>query len=167
MKQILVILAAMVLVGCGSTKVDSDPRVNISDRIVFEKLRAQFFKSGRTTVYLLGFTFTKADLADVNELNLMYSQITDESLKDVAKLQNLTRLYLGDTKITDAGLKEVAKLQNLTRLRLPRTKVTDAGLKEVAKLQKLERLLLTGTKVTKAGVAELKKALPNCKIEGP
>lgn len=40
------------------------------------------------------------------------------------------------------------------------------GIKELAKLQKLEWLMLDRTKVTKAGVAELKKALPNCKIEG-
>jgi len=38
---------------------------------------------------------------------------------------------------------------------------------EVAKLQKLGILYLLGTKVTKEGVAELKKALPNCQIEGP
>ena len=41
-------------------------------------------------------------------------KITDANLKDVAKLQNLTTLFLNGTKITDAGLKEVAKLQNLT-----------------------------------------------------
>ena len=40
------------------------------------------------------------------------------------------------------------------------------GIKELAKLQKLEWLMLDRTKVTKAGVAELKKALPDCKIEG-
>jgi len=37
----------------------------------------------------------------------------------------------------------------------------------VAKLQKLNVLNLFDTKVTEGGVAELKKALPDCLIEGP
>jgi len=37
----------------------------------------------------------------------------------------------------------------------------------VAKLQKLEWLTLDDTVITDAGVAELKKALPNCQIDGP
>jgi len=50
---------------------------------------------------------------------------------------------------------------------LNETQITDAGLKELAKLQKLGYLDLYNTKVTKAGVAELKKALPDCIIDGP
>ena len=71
------------------------------------------------------------------------------------------------TKITDESLKDVAKLQQLKWLKLINTQVTDEGLKEVAKLQQLETLDLGETKVTEAGVAELKKALPDCNIEGP
>ena len=134
---------------------------------------------------------TKAELAKVTRLNLGFTKITDEGLKDVAKLQQLEWLILINTKITDAGFKDVAKLQKLGELVLEKTQITDEGLKEVAKLQKLGELDLTstkitdaglkhvaklkelkafhlkGTKVTKAGVAELKKALPNCYIEGP
>ena len=51
----------------------------------------------------------------------------------MAKLQNLERLSLNATKVTDEGLKEVAKLQMLQQLYLP-SQITDAGLKEVAKL---------------------------------
>jgi hypothetical protein len=58
-------------------------------------------------------------------------------------------------------------LAKVTRLDFNDTQITDVGLKELAKLQKLESLSVIGTKVTKAGVAELKKALPNCEIEGP
>ena len=46
-------------------------------------------------------------------------------------------------------------------------KITVADLKELAKCTQLTNLDLLGTKVTKAGVTELKKALPNCEIEGP
>ena len=60
-----------------------------------------------------------------------------------------------------------AELSKVTYLNLSFSEVTDEGLKEIAKLKKLEYLELIATKVTKAGVAELKKALPNCQIDGP
>ena len=134
---------------------------------------------------------TKAELAKVTRLNLGFTKITDEGLKDVAKLQQLEWLILINTKITDAGLKDVAKLRKLEELRLDGTKITDEGLKDVAKLENLKGLSLNSTqvtdvglkdvaklqnliafslfrtKITKAGVAELKKALPNILIYGP
>ena len=108
-----------------------------------------------------------AKLQNLTFLALSFTKITDEGLKEVAKLQKLSVLLLGNTKITDAGLKEVAKLQKLEMLWLRDTKITDEGLKDVAKLQKLTFLDLSNTKITKADVAELKKAMPNCEIEGP
>jgi Leucine-rich repeat (LRR) protein len=81
-----------------------------------------------------------------------------------ADLANVTELSLGASQITDVGLKEVAKYQNLTHLVLAYTQITDEGLKEVAKLQKLEQLMLLDTKITDEGAAELKKALPKLEL---
>ena len=108
-----------------------------------------------------------AKLQNLERLVLSDTQITDTSLKEVVKLQKLEWLFLSRTQITDAGLKELSKLQKLEWLILDDTQITDAGLKEVAKLPKLGWLYLSDTKITKAGAAELKKALPNCRIEGP
>ena len=110
---------------------------------------------------------TEADLGNVIELILADTQITDEGLKEMAKLQRLETLQLSYTRITDAGIKELAKSQQLGTLFLTDTQITDAGLKDVTKLHKLKMLRISGTKVTKAGVTELKEALPNCKIYGP
>ena len=150
MKQILLILPAMVLVGCGTTKVDPNAPANITDPFVEEQVRL-----GPNTGRVVGTPnwssklkgeLTKADLEKVIYLDLKYKKkITDAGLKDVAKLQNLTTLYLDRTQITDAGLVEVAKLQKLKVLGLSFTKITDAGLKEVAKLQKLTFLRLGNT----------------------
>ena len=76
----------------------------------------------------------------------------------------LKTLNLSHTLVTDARLKEIAKLQKLTRLWLFYTQVTNSGLKEIAKLQNLTHLDLRHTKVTDAGINELRKALPNCAI---
>ena len=70
-------------------------------------------------------------------------------------------------KITDEGLKELARLQQLTILSLENTKITDADLNEVDKLQTLYVLLLEDTQITEGGVVKLRRALPNWRIYGP
>ena len=159
MKQILVMMAAVVLAGCGTTKIDPNAPVNIADPI-FEKAVRKSLKKPEGEL-------TAGDLEKVTSLSLWATKITDEGLKEVAKLQELRQLFLVKTQITDAGLKEVAKLQKLEQLLLSYTEITDAGLKDVARLQKLIKLVFWSTKVTKAGVAEFKKALPDCQIFGP
>ena len=181
-KQILVIFAVVVLVGCGKDTPETSQTAEAEPQIASkrtpepesappadEKLIADPFveKAVRKSLEKPEGELTVADLEKVTSLRLPFRQITDVGLKEVAKLQNLQELYL-PSQITDEGLKEVAKLQNLTGLNLMACKqITDAGLKEVAKLQKLERLSLLGTKITDAGVAELRKALPKCFISGP
>ena len=143
-----------MLVGCGTTKVDPNASVKlITDPIIEKKVRN--FLRKRTG------ELTNADLAKVTNVDLRnWSQITDEGLKDVAKLQNLTHLQFYRTKITDAGLKELAKLQKLTHLELNGSQqaFTDAGLKELAKLQNLTNLNLQhATQITDTGLKEVAK----------
>ena len=156
MKQILVMMAAVVLVGCGEdtrkATPDSAPPASkniITDNIVDKAVRKELGKpiSG----------LTNADLAKVTCLDLSYTKITDAGLKEVVKLQQLEWLSLWKTQITDAGLKDVAKLQELEILFLTDTQITDAGLKDVAKLQKLEWLELPTTQITDAGLKEVAK----------
>ena len=158
--------------------------IGIADLIVEQAIRDRLSKpegelngADLTEVSDLNLTARKITDEGLKEVAKLYkleqlimtqcTKITDEGLKEVAKLQNLEELWLASTEITDEGLKEVAKLQNLIRLSLASTEITDEGLKEVAKLQKLTVLWLKETKITEAGVAELKKALPNCKIFSP
>ena len=99
------------------------------------------------------------EVAKFQQLTKLYlfgcSQITDTGLKEVANLKKLTSLNLGGTKITDAGLKELAQLEHLSELNLYSCQITDVGLKEVARLKKLISLGLDGTKITDAGLKEL------------
>jgi len=172
MKQVLLMIAVVVLVGCGKKDDGNTGVVNpnkpspkatseklITDPIVEKAIRSEFCLNKPTG------ELTKADLDKVTVLGLDNTKITDAGLKDIAKLQNLTNLSLYATQITDAGLKGVAKLQKLILLNLDDTKITDAGLKEVAKLQKLGWLSLCNTEITDAGVAELRKALPKCELD--
>jgi mono/diheme cytochrome c family protein len=72
-------------------------------------------------------------------------------------------LKLGHTKITDAGVKELGKLNHLSKLNLEYTAVTDAGLNDLKNLPYLEYLNLVGTKVTDAGLLAItgSKSLKN------
>ncbi|MCI0355580.1 MAG: NAD-dependent epimerase/dehydratase family protein, partial [Acidobacteria bacterium] len=96
-------------------------------------------------------------------IDLSWTRVKDEALKELAGLKNLVYLNLGGTRVTDAGLKELAGLKNLEMLILGKSRVddwgqvTDAGLKELAGLKNLVFLDLsnTGLGVTDAGLKEL------------
>ena len=81
-------------------------------------------------------------LSSLETLDLSYTRITDEGLKQIKGLKSLKRLALHGTKVTDAGLKEIAELENLEVLFLAETTVGDAGLKHLAGLKSLESLEL-------------------------
>jgi Leucine-rich repeat (LRR) protein len=93
----------------------------------------------------------------------VFKKVTGELTE--ADLAKVTSLWLNNTKITDEGLKELPKLKNLTyTLNLSFTQITDASIKELAKLKNLKNLTLMNTQITDTGAAELKKAMPNCII---
>jgi hypothetical protein len=108
MKQVLLMIAVVALVGQSVLAADKKPL--IADPIVEKAVREDPKKPTGE--------LTEADLAKVTQLVLSATQITDAGLKDVAKLKNLKDLDLRAAQITDAGLKDIAKMQQLRRLRL-------------------------------------------------
>jgi hypothetical protein len=128
-------------------------------------------KKGVETLFLPGKKVTDADLKQLANLTKMKtlkldaaSNITDDGVKNLADLKQLTDLGLAQTKVTDAGLKYLTGLTELKSLSLSFDNITDAGLESLAGLKKLEMLGLPFTKVTPAGIKKLQAALPNCKI---
>ena len=107
---------------------------------------------------------TKMDRQRVTELKFTFTKISDASLKEVAKLNQLKILWLDNNQITDTGLKELSKLQQLTHLGLAGTYVTDEGIQHLHNLKNLTSITLGRTNVTIDGVAALKRALPDCDI---
>jgi hypothetical protein len=73
------------------------------------------------------------------ELGTDGADVTDASLKGLAKFERLHTLYLGGSKVTDAGLRELAGLKELKRLSLS-TRMTDKRLKELEGLKSLQTL---------------------------
>ena len=143
MKQILVMIAAVVLVGCGKkdlpepqAKTPETPKTDVNETTA-PKIQPK-----------------------VEAKNPQPPKATSEKLIADPIVEKAVRASLKkpEEELTEADLEKV------TRLDLAGTKITDAGLKEVAKMQNLTRLILNGTKITRAGANELRKALPNCKI---
>ena len=141
MKQILLMIAVMALVGCGK-KDDGNtgvvnpnkpsPKsvpVNIANPIVEKVIRAQLKKPTGE--------LTQADLEKVPGLSLESHQLTD--VKDLEKLPQLKALDLSSNKLTSVNGLE--KLTQLTMLNLE-----------------------DNPDLTKAQIAGLKKALPKCNI---
>ena len=163
MKQILVMMAAVLLAGCGTTKVDPNDSTKISYSIVEKAVRESLKKpTGQ---------LTEADLAKVTLLILEGALINDAQLVDVAKLPNLKILTLQRSKITGEGLKELSKMQNLQGnleiLDLSYTKITDEDLKHVSWFGFLRILRIHGTKMRGWGEADLKKEISELIVVGP
>ena len=149
MQKTILTIVAVALVGCASPAFISDP--SNPQNVIVEKAIRETLKKPKGEL-------TKADLVKVTSLNLANDNITDEGLKQVATLKNLTRLSLEHCKqYTDVSLKEVAKLKNLTYLQLDYAKITDVGLKEVAKLNNLTELWVSYIDITDEGLKEIAK----------
>ena len=182
MKQILVMMAAVVLVGCSnetpetSQAAEAEPQVASTptpepvspadEKLIGGKpIRMSPAElEGRLTEAKVTPKPTPVSPADEK---LIADPIVEKAVREMLKmpegeltnadLEKVTGLNLSFTKITDAGLKDVAKLQKLEWLYLYGTKITDEGLKEVAKLQQLRQLFLNDTQITDVGLKEVAK----------
>jgi len=97
-------------------------------------------------------------MTQLKELSLSWTEITDKGLQVLQKLPNIERLSLhGANNISNDGLKEVARLKNLKHLELAGTNITDDGLKHIENLGHLKILDLRGLAIGDEGVETLSK----------
>ena len=102
----------------------------------------------------------------IDEADLQRSDLSDEELKLVGQLSNLSRLRLDGNRISDKGLHELSKLQKLEILNLYGNEgVTDAGLVVLAQMPALERVYLWNTRVTPRGARATEKKRPQMVVD--
>ena len=82
--------------------------------------------------------------------------ITDAGGKLLSGFKNLTRLNLWDTNVSDNSVVEIAKLENLVWLNLDKTDISDKAIPDIARLGKLTWLHVGSTALTDASVDMLK-----------
>jgi len=123
-------------------------------------------------------------LTGLASLKISGSNVTDDALRHVGRLTSLEALVLWDTAVQDLSplakltslkslhlwetpvndLSPLAKLTNLEHLEVWQTPVAD--LSPLANLEKLKELYVWGTPATSQEIAKLRKALPDCSING-
>jgi len=95
------------------------------------------------------------DLSNVTRITLDHSDVTDDDLKLLKAIPQLTHLRLSDTGIGDAGLAHLATLTKLRVLKIDKTKVSGQGLKHLAPLTHLTELYMAKTALTDEGLVYL------------
>ena len=134
MRYLLLILA-IVFIGCGTTSWVSDP--SNENNVKIEKVIRKFLEKPEGEL-------TKADLEKVTKLDLKQNQLTD--VKGLEKLTQLEELVLSFNQLTE-GPKGLDKLTKLERLGLDGNHLTE-GPKGLEKLDQLMGINLSGNQIT-------------------
>jgi len=116
------------------------------------------------SVKYLGDTIQKNDFKllvnikkQIVELDLSNSNVTDNVLSDIKKLENLKKIRLDNTPITDNALKHLTALKKLKLLNIHNTTVTNSGLEELLNSVKPKNIYTWNTKVEDAFAKTLEK----------
>lgn len=110
------------------------------------------------------------EIGDLKELSNLHvgatgSLITDAGIAHLVGLSQMKQLTLHGTGLSDAGVKQLIGLKGLTWLNISDTTVSDASIETLGKFDRLIELNLKGTRITEAGFKKLQAALPKCKID--
>ncbi|MCK0156426.1 chitobiase/beta-hexosaminidase C-terminal domain-containing protein [Cellulophaga sp. F20128] len=98
---------------------------------------------------------------NIVELNLAYSNFTDEMASALSNFKNLTKLQLQRTAISDKTIEKLKKMSFLESLNLYGTHVSGNSLSYVKDLAHLKNLYLYQTPVTESELLAFKKERPN------
>lgn len=158
-------------------KVDPSPKPFV-ERVKVEPLPEENWKALESAGFVINYLGEANFLLDVNLdkekseefdlqsllkakdhitwLNLKSANISDEDLKIIGQLSNLSRLRLEYNDITDQGLPYLNALENLESINLIGNKITDDGLESLGQLSGLKRAFLWKTEVSPEAAAQLK-----------
>lgn len=105
-------------------------------------------------------------LPALQQLNLAGTPISAAAAKQLSQLQKLQYLTADNSRLTDEAIAELANHPALTMLNAGNNELTDKSIDSLATLKMLRSVSLYQTKVTRAGAERLKKALPECQVQG-
>src|SRR2546427_2167275 len=96
-----------------------------------------------------------APFVNLRYLDVSYTPFDDEGMASLARMNQLSKLYLRDTYVTDEGLKHLTGLKTLTELDLYGARVSDIGVAYLKDLTALRKLNLLGAALTDGGLDSL------------
>jgi hypothetical protein len=162
----LLMLFALFPIGCSAAHESKNLEGGLSEPSLAEQARS--VRQGRSSEIRLDRTLVgDRDLESLSGLesrlrriNFSRTEITDEGLEQLSRMEKLEQLRLSSPRITDEGLACLRRLEHVRFLHLIDIPITDAGLEHLHALKSLESLYLDGTKVTDDGIQRLVTALP-------
>jgi len=89
---------------------------------------------------------------NVTELDLSFSNMTDQLMPQLAVFKNLTTLKLQNTQVTSKGIEQLVRLEHLKSLNLYATKVDDNAFSSFQKMEALSKLYLWQSEVSQQQV---------------
>ncbi len=108
--------------------------------------------------------FLKPLGANISELDLSDTKITDAGMAVIGTFPRLSKLNISNTAITDTGIASLNRLVNLDWLAAHSTAVSDASLETLKSLRKLKSVFLWKTRVSPGSASALQKALPGSTV---
>lgn len=96
-------------------------------------------------------------------ISLIGTEITDDGLAHIGRLEELSDLDLTGSNISRAGLLHLRGL-SLTSLDLSHTGISDESVVVLSGFVRLKYLDISFTKITPSGEEQLRSALPNCTV---
>ena len=94
-------------------------------------------------------------IPELTSLHLDYTQVSDEGLPSLEQFKMLEVVCLNSSRVTDRGLIHCQHLRHLRVLRLSGTRTRNEGLSYLHDLENLQELTLGNTKVDDAGMKYL------------
>jgi hypothetical protein len=82
-------------------------------------------------------------LSRLTQLDLRYTNVSDEGLKHLGSLSSVKTLCLSGTRVSDVGLRHLSSLLLLEELDLRGTGVTEEALRELGRSTNLRALYLS------------------------
>lgn len=107
-----------------------------------------------------------AQLQSLQQLNLAGTPISAANAQQLTRLKNLQHLTADNSHMTDETIVALATHPTLISLNVTQNELTDKAVDSLAKLKMLRSVALYQTKITRAGADRLKKALPECQVQG-
>jgi uncharacterized membrane protein len=98
-------------------------------------------------------------------MNLGFTAVTDEELKNISQLENIRMLYLNNTAISDTGISYIKSMKELRYLNVVGIAVTDKTLIALRDMSELNEIYIYQTKITSEGVRNFLKQSPGVKVD--
>ena len=105
------------------------------------------------------------DLESIVWANLNDTQISDNAMELVGRMQELDRLQIRGTGVSDAGLSSLSALSKLKVLNLSKcANITDACIPDIEAIPSLKVIYVRESGISSEGIATLKKNFPKLTI---